>query len=180
MVKDDTSSLLWLRDADSCYSERSAFEENSELLDTIFDFDLEVFKSKAYLLAMRSNMKHEIASRTSSAMQQEANFTGMIMDADDLHGGDNNGEDEDAETIREASTSSSPFSGRHTMWRDRDSQTCAEVDGYVMQREGRKPYEPHLAQLISARAPGSNMTYILRDREIVISYHPGLQNQKNP
>ena len=136
MVKDDTSSLLWLRDAESCYSERSAFEENSELLDTTFDFDQEVFKSKAYLEAMRSNMKHELASRTSPELRQRAYSSGIIMDTNDLLTIDNDADDEDAATIREPPTSSWPLNDGHTV--NEGSQTCAQIDAYTKQPYQRK------------------------------------------
>ncbi|KAL8774141.1 MAG: hypothetical protein Q9209_001249 [Squamulea sp. 1 TL-2023] len=59
-VRDDSSSLLWLRDKDSCGTRRSVFTESSESLDTSFAFDVEVFKSRAYLSATRSNMKRAV------------------------------------------------------------------------------------------------------------------------
>lgn len=54
LVKDDTSSLLWLRDKDSCLSRQSVASENSNMLDVSFEFDREVFNSKAYQVAIRS------------------------------------------------------------------------------------------------------------------------------
>lgn len=55
LVKDDTSSLLWLRDADSCLSGRqSMMSESSTTLEVSFEFDHEVFSSKAYQSVIRS------------------------------------------------------------------------------------------------------------------------------
>jgi hypothetical protein len=54
LVKDDTSSLLWLRDEDSCLSRQSIVSESSNLLDVSFPFDREVFNSKVYQVAIRS------------------------------------------------------------------------------------------------------------------------------
>lgn len=56
LVKDDTSSLLWLRDAESCGTDRSVVNEKLELIDTEFDFDREIFSSKVYQMAARSSM----------------------------------------------------------------------------------------------------------------------------
>ena len=60
LVKDDTSSLLWLRDAESHASLRSISTRNSVMLDTVFDFDHEIFNSKVYNMAARSNMKRAV------------------------------------------------------------------------------------------------------------------------
>lgn len=54
------SSLLWLRDDESCYTQRSHFSETSEFLDATFSFDKEVFKSRAYQASMPFNMKEAI------------------------------------------------------------------------------------------------------------------------
>ncbi|KAL8784386.1 MAG: hypothetical protein Q9213_003986 [Squamulea squamosa] len=59
-VRDDSSSLLGLKDEDPCGTRRSVFTESSEFLDISFAFDVEVFKSRAYLSATRSNMKRAV------------------------------------------------------------------------------------------------------------------------
>ncbi|KAL8987446.1 MAG: hypothetical protein Q9177_003342 [Variospora cf. flavescens] len=56
-VRDDSSSLLWLRDDDSCGTRKSTCTETSDFLDASFAFDPEIFKSRAYLSAMRSNIR---------------------------------------------------------------------------------------------------------------------------
>ncbi|KAI4124009.1 MAG: hypothetical protein LQ341_007123, partial [Variospora aurantia] len=56
-VRDDSSSLLWLRDDDSCGTRKSTCTETSDFLDASFTFDPEIFKSRAYLSAMRSNIR---------------------------------------------------------------------------------------------------------------------------
>ena len=62
-LKDDTSSLLWLKDSESILSRKTISTTNSKLLDTVFDFDGEVFNSKAYQEALRSNMKHVLSHK---------------------------------------------------------------------------------------------------------------------
>ncbi|CAJ2505686.1 Uu.00g130800.m01.CDS01 [Anthostomella pinea] len=59
-VKDDTSSLLWLRDSESSGTSRSAWTQDLSAIKTIFDFDREVFTSKVYRMATRSNMVNAI------------------------------------------------------------------------------------------------------------------------
>lgn len=54
LVKDDTSSLLWLKDADSYLSRQSIMSDVSSMSDVNFEFDREIFSSKAYQVAMRS------------------------------------------------------------------------------------------------------------------------------
>ena len=56
-LRDDTSSLLWLRDSESILSRRTASTFNLEPFETAFDFDSEVFNSRVYKVALRSNMK---------------------------------------------------------------------------------------------------------------------------
>ncbi|KAA6415288.1 MAG: guanine nucleotide-binding subunit alpha [Lasallia pustulata] len=133
LVKDDTSSLLWLRDAESSYSARSTVAENSELLDSTFDFDLELFRSKAYLVAMKSSMKHELA-RSTTAMQQEAHATGIITDTSDLIDSNNGDDDEDADTIREPPATSWPLREGRAVHGNTDSKICAEEDDCQVQQ----------------------------------------------
>lgn len=59
-VKDDTSSLLWLRDSQSEISKKGSFAENLELIDTNFSFDQDLFSSKVYRSAARSSMVHAL------------------------------------------------------------------------------------------------------------------------
>lgn len=65
-VRDDSSSLLWLRDDESCCTQKTTITETSEFLDTSFTFDREIFNCKPYQVAIRSNMKQAV--RGSSAM----------------------------------------------------------------------------------------------------------------
>ncbi|KAL9599927.1 MAG: hypothetical protein Q9219_003489 [cf. Caloplaca sp. 3 TL-2023] len=58
--RDDSSSLLWLRDDDSSGTQRSMFTERSDLLDNSFAFDTEIFKSRPYLTVMRSHLKQAV------------------------------------------------------------------------------------------------------------------------
>lgn len=61
-VKDDTSSLLWLRDAGSARSHCSMASEDLGTVNATFTFDLEVFNSKVYQAATRSNMIYALFS----------------------------------------------------------------------------------------------------------------------
>lgn len=56
IIKDDLSSLLVIREEDSCCTVRSMVSENSNMLDKNFDFDSQIFSSKVYQAALRSNM----------------------------------------------------------------------------------------------------------------------------
>lgn len=63
LAREDTSSLLMLgEDTESICTIRSASTQNSSLLDVIFEFDGEVFNSKAYHAALISTMM-QILSR---------------------------------------------------------------------------------------------------------------------
>ncbi|MCJ1283127.1 guanine nucleotide-binding protein subunit alpha [Xylographa opegraphella] len=66
-LRDDTSSLLWLRDTESILSRKTMSTFNSKLLETIFDFDGEVFNSKVYQGALRSNMKQVLSHNVSGS-----------------------------------------------------------------------------------------------------------------
>ncbi|MCJ1388715.1 guanine nucleotide-binding protein subunit alpha [Xylographa bjoerkii] len=80
LVKEDTSSMLWLGEIASSYTRNSTITHSSNLLDTIFDFDREIFNSKAYQVALRSNMKQVLSQKqnrglrnvVSSPIHQEA------------------------------------------------------------------------------------------------------------
>jgi hypothetical protein len=59
-VKDDTSSLLLLRDRDSFISRQSSAVDSVDFVDTEFGFDRELFSSKAYRSVARSWMRQSI------------------------------------------------------------------------------------------------------------------------
>lgn len=59
-VRENSSSLLWLRDDESVGTRRSTYTETSEFLDSSFAFDAKIFRSKVYLTAMRSNLKQAV------------------------------------------------------------------------------------------------------------------------
>ena len=58
LVQDDTSSLLMIKDSESCYSKVT---ETTEQLDAMFDFDREVINSRVYQTAMRSHVRQLVA-----------------------------------------------------------------------------------------------------------------------
>jgi hypothetical protein len=55
-VRDDSSSLLWLRDSDSEITRKSSFAENLDHLDATFAFDSDLLSSNVYRSAARSSM----------------------------------------------------------------------------------------------------------------------------
>ncbi|ROV98320.1 hypothetical protein VMCG_07188 [Cytospora schulzeri] len=55
-VRDETSSLLFLRDAESTGTRRSIGSQNWATVNTTFSFDHEIFTSKVYRMATRSSM----------------------------------------------------------------------------------------------------------------------------
>ncbi|KAL8641515.1 MAG: hypothetical protein Q9228_001678 [Teloschistes exilis] len=59
-ARDDSSSLLWLRDDESLGTRRSVCTENSDFLDFSFSFDEEIFGSRIYLAALKSSMKRVV------------------------------------------------------------------------------------------------------------------------
>ena len=62
-VKDDTSSLIVLRDTSSYYSSRARDTPNSSLLDRKFSFDSEVLRSKVYQGQIRSLIRRALPRR---------------------------------------------------------------------------------------------------------------------
>ena len=62
-VKDDTSSLIVLRDTSSYYSSRATDTPNSSLLDRKFSFDSEVLRSKVYQGQIRSLIRRALPRR---------------------------------------------------------------------------------------------------------------------
>lgn len=70
-IEDDKSSLLWLRDNDSCGTVHSIVSESSDLLEVNFDFDPEVFNSRAYQTAVRANMRQALAKKKGKMVHRE-------------------------------------------------------------------------------------------------------------
>ena len=62
-VKDDSSSLIVLRDTSSFYSSRATDTSNSSLLDRKFSFDNEVLRSKVYQEQIRSLIRRALPRR---------------------------------------------------------------------------------------------------------------------
>ncbi|KAE8371867.1 G-protein alpha subunit-domain-containing protein [Aspergillus bertholletiae] len=59
-IKDDTSSLLWLRDSDSEMTKKTTVAEDLSLIETRFTFDPDLFSSRVYCSAARSTMVHAL------------------------------------------------------------------------------------------------------------------------
>ncbi|MCJ1434227.1 guanine nucleotide-binding protein subunit alpha [Xylographa pallens] len=96
-LRDDTSSLLWLRDSESILSKRTVSTSNSKLLETVFDFDGEVFNSKVYQVALRSNMK-QVLSHKPSGRSKTSDVVSPTTD--DNSPFENDDADSDTETIK--------------------------------------------------------------------------------
>ncbi|KNG89354.1 hypothetical protein ANOM_002648 [Aspergillus nomiae NRRL 13137] len=71
-IKDDTSSLLWLRDSDSEMTKKSIVAEDLSLIETRFAFDSDLFSSRVYCSAARSTMVHALKGTTVKPSYKEA------------------------------------------------------------------------------------------------------------
>ncbi|GAB1202579.1 hypothetical protein APSETT445_001197 [Aspergillus pseudonomiae] len=71
-IKDDTSSLLWLRDSDSEMTKKSIVAEDLSLIETRFAFDSDLFSSRVYCSAARSTMVHALKGTTVKPSYTEA------------------------------------------------------------------------------------------------------------
>lgn len=131
LVKDDTSSLLWLRDAESCYTQRSAFEETLDMIDSTFDFDRELFGSKAYLVASRSNMRHALASKPATVTQDKSPSSGPSRAI--VNHLDANNDDNDVDTIREGSARPRSPHGERRAPYEKHSQTSGKPEDNPLQ-----------------------------------------------
>ena len=96
-LRDDTSSLLWLRDSESILSRRTVSTFNSQLLETVFDFDGEVFNSRVYQVALRSNMK-QVLSHKASRHSEPSDLASPTTNDTIPHENDEDGTD--TETIK--------------------------------------------------------------------------------
>ncbi|KAE8140864.1 G-protein alpha subunit-domain-containing protein [Aspergillus pseudotamarii] len=70
-IKDDTSSLLWLRDSDSEMTKKSTVAEDLSLIETRFAFDSDLFSSRVYCSAARSTMVHALKGTTVKPSYEE-------------------------------------------------------------------------------------------------------------
>ncbi|KAL8646043.1 MAG: hypothetical protein Q9226_007038 [Calogaya cf. arnoldii] len=103
----DTSSLLWLRDSESILSRKTVSTCNSDLLETVFDFDREVLNSRAYHAATRFNMKqaisHKRPGQTKSNDPASSNMTTMAyLEVDEASA------ETDTDTVKAKSISDAP------------------------------------------------------------------------
>lgn len=73
-IKDDTSSLLWLRDSDSEMTKKSTVPEDLSLIETRFAFDTDLFSSRVYCSAARSTMVHALRGTTVKPSPGEASI----------------------------------------------------------------------------------------------------------
>lgn len=96
-LRDDSSSLLWLRDSESIFSRKTVSTSNSKKLETVFDFDGEVFNSRVYQEALRSNMK-QVLSHKAPAQSNPHDLTTPITNDTFLL--EDDGTSADTETIK--------------------------------------------------------------------------------
>ncbi|KAK6837801.1 hypothetical protein RU639_001517 [Aspergillus parasiticus] len=73
-IKDDTSSLLWLRDSDSEMTKKSTVAEDLSLIEARFSFDTDLFSSRVYCSAARSTMVHALRGTTVKPSPGEASI----------------------------------------------------------------------------------------------------------
>ncbi|KAE8310023.1 G-protein alpha subunit-domain-containing protein [Aspergillus transmontanensis] len=73
-IKDDTSSLLWLRDSDSEMTKKSTVAEDLSLIEARFAFDTDLFSSRVYCSAARSTMVHALRGTTVKPSPGEASI----------------------------------------------------------------------------------------------------------
>ena len=66
LVKDDSSSLRCLCDADSFFSGNTTSTKTSSVLSVIFGFDHELFTSKVYQRAMRNVIRRSVRTKKKS------------------------------------------------------------------------------------------------------------------
>lgn len=100
LVEDDMSSLRWLRDENSHDSRKSILTENSQMLDTDFDFDREIFNSKVYKAAIRSTMRQALSGKADKLVRRERFPLDSLTHSFDHVRLDDN-DNEDTQTIRE-------------------------------------------------------------------------------
>lgn len=70
-VKDDASSLLWLFDAESLGSHRSLGTQDLGTFDAQFDFDDDIFTSRVYRAAMRSNIIFAVKATSAEIVKDD-------------------------------------------------------------------------------------------------------------
>ena len=99
-LRDDTSSLLWLKDSESILSKKAVSTTNSKVLDTVFEFDSKVFNSRAYQMVLRSSMKHVLSYKPSRHFKRSA-----LASPNDAFLLGNNEVSVDSETIKAESVS---------------------------------------------------------------------------
>ena len=97
LVEDDKSSLLWLRDKDSCHTVQTLENENPNLSKMNFEFDREVFDSRAYRMASSSNMRQALSSARGEDIPLQASLLDDSVGVVDSRG--SNEIEDDAQTL---------------------------------------------------------------------------------
>lgn len=87
LARDETSSLRWLTDSESVGTLRSAGTQDLETVHVRFDFDSEVFTSRAYQLATRANMISALADSRRRGISHSTEITGVPRDHAPDHDG---------------------------------------------------------------------------------------------
>jgi hypothetical protein len=88
-----------LRDAESCGTYRSVVNESLELIDSIFDFDQEIFGSKVYRMATRSSMKQALLDDQNKDEKPITSSLANVTSPYELV--EDDGDESDKETISE-------------------------------------------------------------------------------
>lgn len=97
-IEDDKSSLLWLWDEDSCHTVQSLISESSALLDVNFDFNHEVFSSRAYRTATRANIREALSRKKGKMTQREGSHRNSSAESLEIRR--STGSEDDAQTIK--------------------------------------------------------------------------------
>ena len=147
-ARDDTSSLLWLRDDESHGTRRSTCIENLDHLEASFTFDREIVGSKAYLAAMRSNIKNVVREAYSTAQAKRHPHDGVEQKCKSENTGTVTGElsglSDDLkvpELLETVTFSASTYdNGRHDRYGDpSDNSVTAAPDGDLHLLEQQNP-----------------------------------------
>ena len=140
-LRDDTSSLLWLGCSESILSRKTVSTFDSKVFETVFDFDGEVFNSRVYQKALRSNMK-QVLSHKASAHSTPGQLAPLIKNETSLLEGDETAAE--TETIVAKPVSKTPLIPTHP-YQDTGPYTPGKVSLWSRLSEqivSRK--EPHL------------------------------------
>lgn len=139
LVKDDTSSLLWLKDTDSYFGRQSIFSESSSMLDVNFDFDPKILNSKPYQAAIRSALVRK-KGEMSQGQRTPPNDATSVVD----HSRSDDTED-DARTVRSKTLDSKPLNDKNSNEIIKKSNHTDDATFFIRKKSGKIPQHqnPH-------------------------------------